>query len=94
MGVPIVLNLNCKVLGAEVEGPDGLKAVFCENEELKNDVSPISNALLNWVCFKSQSFVVTLSLPPNSFILKIVLGIPYDVIKALNPAIVPFVFNK
>ena len=32
--------------------------------------------------------------PPNSFILKIVSGIPYEVINALIPAIVPFVLSK
>ena len=51
-------------------------------------------ARLNSFCHWSQSFTFILSFPPYSLILNIVSGIPYDVINALNPGIVPFELSK
>ena len=71
-GIPLVLNLNWTEEG-ESKPP---KLVLGSKDAVIKPVPCVSYSKLNTLCFKSQSLECILSLPPNSFILKIVSGMP------------------
>ena len=71
-----------------------VNATFIANEDyiFRSPNQDYIKREIEW--YKSQSLEFTLSFPPNSLILKIVSGIPYVEIRALNPGIVPLDLSK